>query len=333
MKENLFVQSSAMVRVKEKSLLTPSQFERLIESETLEEALRNLQDSSYQPYIQELERPEDYEEVLSKAWHDTLEEILEMAPDERIVYFTQAKYDFHNIKVVIKEKILGQNFSHILMRDGRVDPNNLREELKTGERSLLDPFYQDLVNKVYDYYKEHQDPQLIDVLVDRFYFRYLKELAEEFKLPILVQYVEELIDLTNIRSFLRAQRQEKELDFLDLILLEGGEIPVDDFKDFYFQQVNENSSLLKKSRIYYDIQEAIQEYTNTNSLSTFEKAMDDILMETIKQAKSSTYGPEVLIGYLMAKETEIKNLRIIFVSKLNDLPKDVIRERVRENYA
>ena len=333
MKENLFIQSSAMVRVKEKSLLTKAQFERLIESETLEEAIRNLQDSSYQPYLQDLDRPEEYEKALTKSWEDTMNEIEEMTPDKRIVYFSKAKYDFHNIKVVIKEKILGQDLSHILMNEGKVNPENLREELGSGEREVLSPFYKDLVNKVYDYYEEHQDPQLIDILADRFYFRYLKELAEEFELPILVQYVEELIDLTNIRSFLRAQRQEKELDFLDLILLEGGEIPIEDFKNFYFQSVTENSALLKKSRIYYDIKEAIAEYQNTKSLSAFEKAMDDILMDTIKKAKSSTYGPEVLIGYLMAKETEIKNLRIIFISKLNDLPTEVIKERVRENYA
>jgi len=34
----------------------------------------------------------------------------------------------------------------------------------------------------------------------------------------------------------------------------------------------------------------------------------------------------------MAKETEIKNARIIMVGKINNISNDVIRERLRESY-
>ena len=50
-------------------------------------------------------------------------------------------------------------------------------------------------------------------------------------------------------------------------------------------------------------------------------------------AKYIALGPEPVIAYLMAKETEIKNLRIIFTGKINRLPENTIRERLREAYA
>ena len=71
---------------------------------------------------------------------------------------------------------------------------------------------------------------------------------------------------------------------------------------------------------------------DSENLLDLEKAIDDHFMDFAKNAKSMTYGPEVLLGFLIAKEQEIKNLRIIFISKLNSLPKDFTRERLRETY-
>ncbi|EGY80657.1 V-type ATP synthase, subunit C [Peptoniphilus indolicus ATCC 29427] len=45
-----------------------------------------------------------------------------------------------------------------------------------------------------------------------------------------------------------------------------------------------------------------------------------------------TYGPEVLFAYLYARETEIKNIRMILISKLNSTDTNSIRERLRETY-
>ena len=43
-------------------------------------------------------------------------------------------------------------------------------------------------------------------------------------------------------------------------------------------------------------------------------------------------GPEPVIAYLLAKENEIKIIRIIMVGKINRLPTEEIRERLRDVY-
>ena len=43
-----------------------------------------------------------------------------------------------------------------------------------------------------------------------------------------------------------------------------------------------------------------------------------------------TIGP--VVAYVIARQNEIKTVRIILSGKLNDLPDDSIRERVREMY-
>ena len=55
-------------------------------------------------------------------------------------------------------------------------------------------------------------------------------------------------------------------------------------------------------------------------------------MDLIKETNSINYGAEVIFAYLIAKEVEIKNLRLVLVGKVNDLPFEFIKERLREVY-
>lgn len=51
-----------------------------------------------------------------------------------------------------------------------------------------------------------------------------------------------------------------------------------------------------------------------------------------RDSKMITFGPEVLMNYVISKETEIKNLRILLVSKLNKLDKEFTLEKLRKSY-
>ncbi len=55
-------------------------------------------------------------------------------------------------------------------------------------------------------------------------------------------------------------------------------------------------------------------------------------MDHAKEAKRVNFGPEPIIAYIIAKETEIKIIRIIMVGKINKVATEVIRERLRELY-
>ena len=62
----------------------------------------------------------------------------------------------------------------------------------------------------------------------------------------------------------------------------------------------------------------------------FEKTCDDFIMDYVKSAKYIALTLEPLIAYLYAKESEIKTVRIILTSKLNQISSEIIKERVRE---
>lgn len=327
-----FIQSSTTTRIYEKRLLTKSDFERMIEANNLDEAIRYLNDTPYQSYVNKLIRNEDYEIALKESLRDNFTDFYKLLPSTEVVDLLALKYEYHNLKVILKETISGVDYSRIYINLGYFDFEKLKKEFRSGDRKKLDTLYAEVVSDVYDEFLEYKDPQNIDILIDKRYFERLKELSEKTDILLFKQYTEDLIDFTNIRTLLRCQKQNNDLNFLNRVIIEGGTIEKDRYKDFLNQKIDENCTLFKSARIYYQVKESIKEYNTSNSLSYFEKSMDDYLMGVIKEAKKVTYGPEVPFAFLYGKETEVKNLRIIFVSKLNKLPTNFIRERLRESY-
>lgn len=327
-----FIQSSTTTRVIEKKLLDKVQLDRLIEASDIKEALNFLSDSVYQPYINKLKRPEDYEEALGKELKNSYDYMYSISPMGEVIDLMAYKYDYHNIKVLLKEKLYKYYAEDMYVNLGNADVNELKIKLNSGDKFIADDIFSIAVREAIDEDFTKNDSQDIDLFIDGKYFEEMNRLAESLESEFFMQYVEDLIDFTNIRTLLRYKRKGDNVDYLNKLIIAGGTISKDKYKDYLHQDIDENSNLFKSSRIYYSLKSAMAEYASTGNLSKFEKQMDDYLMGKAKESKKITYGPEVLFAYLVAKETEIKNLRIIFISKMNGLSSDFIRERLRDSY-
>lgn len=67
MKVDDYIQSSSRIRVLEKSLLTKSDFNRMIEAESLDEAISVLRESKYSPFFNNINDPLEYDVSLQEA--------------------------------------------------------------------------------------------------------------------------------------------------------------------------------------------------------------------------------------------------------------------------
>ena len=70
----------------------------------------------------------------------------------------------------------------------------------------------------------------------------------------------------------------------------------------------------------------------SESASAFERWCDNRIIETIKPQKYNPFTVGPIVAYILARLNEIKTVRIILTCKLNRLPEEAIRERVREMY-
>lgn len=338
-----FIAASTSTRIYEDDLLKVRDLERLNDYGSLSEVINALSDSSYASAIQELDRDEDYEKILNKELVKVYEKISDVTPDKNISQYLIEKYNFHNLKLVVKEIIQEEDYSNIYSPMANLDNAYIKKELMTGgDNGFALPsvgktedrdIYLNYAKKALEAYRETENPAMIDISLDKSYYERELDLAEKTEIESLIDYTKEAIDLINIKTLLRIRGQKLDFDHLENSLIEGGNLDRADVLSMLSLNADEIVAKTSSLKVNSYLRDSLdREKSENENLLDLEKAIDDHFMDFAKKAKSMTYGPEVLLGFLIAKEQEIKNLRIIFISKLNSLPKDFTRERLRETY-
>jgi len=134
-----------------------------------------------------------------------------------------------------------------------------------------------------------------------------------------------MMDITNIKTFLRIRAMKKDYELFLEAYLEGGTLGLDKFSDAFKQ--DHVAAVFYKTE-YGDLCEA----GFSKSFTEFERLCDNFLIEYIKKAKYIHLTIEPLVAYLFAREAEIKMARIIMSSKINKIDTEIIKERLRESY-
>lgn len=76
----------------------------------------------------------------------------------------------------------------------------------------------------------------------------------------------------------------------------------------------------------------LEHYKKTGSLYGLERETDNYLLGIVKMAKYRAFGIEPLFGFAIAKENEIKILRLVLTAKRMKLNVEAIKERIRLTY-
>lgn len=328
----VFTQAIPRIRVLETKLLDKTKLERIIDSSSGEEALKILGETEYSNVMGNVKRIEDYEEILSSELKRVYKLLYEISPIKSVVDVMSIKYDYHNIKVLIKEKILNKDFSNMLVPVGKVDISKLKNAIDNDYYRDLNSVMRKYIEEVFKDYENTKDPQRIDIILDKGMFEELLVLDKEIEDKFLHKYITTLIDTTNLKTLLRVKKQGKGREFFSEVLILGGTID----KDKLFALLNDSAENISSKLSYTDYSEilksGIEAYVKNGSSALFEKLSEDYIMKLMKNAKYVSFGIEPILAYVYAKETEIKLLRIIMVGKLNNIASEVIRERLRDSY-
>jgi len=141
---------------------------------------------------------------------------------------------------------------------------------------------------------------------------------------ILKDYVQGLIDFQNIITLLRAKKQNKDFKFLENVIHEGGQIS----KGKVISSLNDSPETIGTY-----LMKGMEAFSESGRLSELEKISDNYLLALNKESKYTVFGPEPLFAYLVAKEREINAIRMIMVSKINNINSEKVKERLRDTYA
>lgn len=327
-----FIQGVTRTRVLETRLLSKARIERMIEAKDMDEVLRILNETEYASAVSGISRGEEYEEILSGELIRVYKLMREISKRAIVVDLMALRYDYHNLKVILKERILNKDLSSMYIPISITDFDKIKSSISEGSLQDLEENFKEAVEAAQKDFEETSDPQRIDLILDKYYFQHLRKMAEKTKTELFIEYVKDMIDFTNIKTAIRLKKQQKDLNFFEDIIIHGGNIEKESILYTLNDTVETMIQKFRNSKISKWLIKGLDSYRETGRLSELEKNMDNYLMELNKPSKYITFGPEPIFSYLVAKEAEIKTLRIIMVSKLNNLSPESIRERVRELY-
>ena len=328
-----FTQAVARLRVLETRLLNKVKIERMIDSTSADDVLKILQETEYASLMGNIKRAEDYNILLKEELNRVYSLMYEVSPDSVIVDIMSLKYDYHNIKVMLKGRAMDKDLSHMLIPVDTVDIGKLKFYMKAMEYKELNPKMREAILEAQKVYDELKDPQKIDIIIDQYAYIDMLDRAKETKNDFIVDYIKRSIDFSNIKSIIRLKKQQKDVKFLKEVILAGGDIASDVLLRAFGEPIENMATKFASSKYGEVVRMGLEEYIKTGKLSVLEKLSENYIMKNLKPAKYVTFGPEPIFAYIVAKETEIKIIRIIMVGKLNNVDTAVIRERVRDIYA
>lgn len=323
----------ATIRVYEKRLLDSVRVERMIEARDEDEVLRILNETSYSRSMADVKSGKDFETLLRNELKNVYKEASKLSSnDERLMKIFLLKYDYLNLKILLKAFFRNEDRSELLSDMGTLEKSFIKSEFDSGKADFKNEYLNKTYKEAMEDFEKTKDPQRTDLIGDKNYLENLKKIADEINVPMFKKYVSYQIDSYNFLSFIRMKKQNKDLRFLEDVLINDGTVSVHTYQDM-FNDSYENILLgMKKTDIYPYLNKGFGEFLEKGSLGSTKKELDNGLIDIIKDARKVVFGPEPIFGYVAAKENENRILRIIFVGKINKIPNEEIRERLSGLY-
>ncbi|MBN1280067.1 MAG: V-type ATPase subunit [Candidatus Thermoplasmatota archaeon] len=249
------------------------------------------------------------------------------------------KYDLPLIKNQLKSILFGVKVlpaEHVPLTKLRTFLHELQTTTKETITDQLRSygFDEDLIE---DFEKNKQHSLSLDILFDKYILRQFQHLKVPYKCEQLKQdYIKSLIDMLTIQYLLRAKHLHYPAETCTQMFLgEGKEIAPWRFKELAeAPDVPQAVAALDGTSYFPLLNSAVDRYNNEKSSQVFDSGIKTTFLKRIKDLSLQNYltlGPTV--RFLVSKEFEIQNLKIIAKGLSEHLPSDFIYSHVTKETA
>ncbi|MDO5448400.1 MAG: V-type ATPase subunit [Clostridia bacterium] len=312
----------ARVRANEQTLLSAADIEQLITAGDYKVTMQKLSDAGWG----EIKDIYNYASYLENYFAKTWDFLVEIMSDIHELDLLLVKNDMQNLKAALKQIVSQHDAKDLYVQSTVYDTESILKAVDERRWSDLPDFMQEPAKEAYEVLTETANGQLADAIIDKATLERIKYLGVKSGSPVLAELAERMCATANIKTALRCANTGKSKDFVTRSLCDCDSISKDKLVETSLEGVESVLKYLDESA-YKDAGAKFKEST-----SVFEKWCDDLLMECVKEARYTAFGIDPIIAYYVARDAEIKTVRIILSAKINNLPADVIRERVRALY-
>lgn len=338
-----YAYSVGLIRALELLLLNENEVERMILSKDANEAFKILNELSYSDNKAGIEDPADFQTVIQEGLMDIKEVLDKVSPDKRIMNIIWHRFDFHNMKTMLKAQLGDIEYAEIeplLSPFGAIPVEALKSFIfdeKDADFGLTDHTEQYIKKRIIktreQFHKEGDNPQVIDLYLDQKLMKVTYGIATDTKSAFLIKYLQAFIDITNIKLFFRMKSQNKSLELYEIAFLWNGSIGYKKFEDAFKEDLSSFPDIFRGTKYATIISKGLKHLEEEKTLVFLEKESENYLTRILKEAKLVAFGPEPLIAYFLAAKNNALIIRMILISKLNNIEPEEIKPRLRVLYS
>lgn len=316
-----FTYAVARIRFRETKLLSDADLNALLVSADVDAVMRLLRDKGWGDNTDC--RPE---ELLSLEENKLWEFINETVDDISVLNFLLIPNDYHNLKVILKCITRDLDPDSMLIEDSVEDAQAIYKAIKSREYGDLPAYMQEVAKEAMTTLLQTSDGQLCDIIVDKACMEHVYRLGKESKSDMIRLYCELFVAAADIKIAVRCAKTKKKLDFIRRALAECDTLDVERLAQAACEGKSEVIDYLGTTE-YRSAVEAIEA-----SMSAFEKWCDDYMTNAMKPQKWEPFGIGPVVAYIIARQNEIKAVRMILSAKVSNLSENTIKERLRDMY-
>lgn len=321
MSEERYTYAVARVRAKESTLLNKAALEQLLGCKTEEECIRTLHERGWGS-----ENTHTADEMLKAETDKTWAFLNSVLQDPHILDVFRLQTDFHNLKAAIKQVCTEQEAQGVFAEGGTVPAAQILALVQEQRFESLPTALAAPGRKCFDILLHTRDAQLCDLALDKACLDAIEARGKQEKNEALRLYAHTTVACADIRIAVRCCKTRKTLDLITQSLAECDTLSVPMLAKAASESTEAIAAYLQTTA-YAEGAELIK-----TSLSAFECWCDSFLIRSLQPQRYNPFTVGPLAGYLLARQSEIKSVRLILSAKRNGLPDQTVRERLRECY-
>ena len=307
----------ARIRALESNLFSDDTIAALLQCRTYDDCMNFLRDKGWGNGSLE----QTFPEMLSEEKAKTQRVLDDLVEDHDAVDILTIKDEFHNLKAAIKQVCTSDETENIFYSHCKVDAEFLKNCIKQGEFGSLPDYMASAAKEATEILLKTGSGQLCDVIIDRATLKAIKKAGRNSENSLIQKYADTQVMIADIKIAVRCAATGKDSQFARKCLVSCNGISVTDLMLAVDNGIPGVCEYLESVGLS-DAVNALKK-----SKSVFECWCDNKIIEDIKPEKYNAFSIGPIVAYVIARENEIKTVKIILSGKLNGFDNDFIKER------
>ena len=328
--------TSAYLKGEEARLIAPEHVDQMSNAPTIQGVLEIIKDTDVGSYLSDFALISfgDIDQYLWDYFRYCLERLewFKMVPNDllKLLRAYTAKYDVLNIKAALwrvtssrKARMIPVGTLHSCgLLDRLANAENLDDIIESLIRCKLRNYADILREEEQRLHRGARSSLLVDARLDNEYYRNMLNIAgASTESPMFSKSLGIIIDLTNLQIILRAIIEDLGPEVAEYTIDGGHMLTSEIFGELLSVKLSDMLQKLDDVQ-YRDVaQEILAGYDGTKSIAAVVETVEAHKFRLLKEILApKVLSPLMMVYYLVLKEAEIRNMRLILKAMLDGIP-------------